>query len=552
MRRSWGSLAFPVTICALATLVAGLLVATLFPAGGNDDSHITYFAAHALAKYGEILSYNGARVEQSSSLTLVVVLALAHAVSGISLPALGWGLSLVFGALAIPLAYVVARKEAPQVAGWCPVLLGTWLPFLYWSSSGMEMTLVAALGGAVAVLAGKMVDAPRQGYGGVALFGAAAVLFALARPETPLELLAASGLLALSASLAAFRSASAAVRSRRTRALLVLAAVIAGVALIAGVRYLVFGLFVPNPAAAKSSAMSLGRGASYLVQGLTLANVALPLVAAAGAAVVVRDVFQRRAPASAVFILGLGFASVGFVIGSGGDWMGGARLTVPLGLPLAYLTVRAVEVVQLRIGRWAHALPAALVALNVVNCETFARSSANNSFGGARASAAGVVDDAELDKYAFSELANKAHRRDAKLLGVLMDLVRHARPTPENPLYLMSGQAGMVPFHVFKEFFGSVRFIDLYSLTAPELLACVPPSARFPQIHGVRIGASYVIDHADDMDEACGVRRPHIVFSVGPFPKYLRNRGYERAYQGPRDLEAFVAADPALLAAQDR
>jgi hypothetical protein len=36
------------------------------------------------------------------------------------------------------------------------------------------------------------------------------------------------------------------------------------------------------------------------------------------------------------------------------------------------------------------------------------------------------------------------------------------------------------------------------------------------------------------------------VFSTGRFPDYLRERGYERTYQGPRDLEAFIAVEGTL------
>jgi hypothetical protein len=274
--------------------------------------------------------------------------------------------------------------------------------------------------------------------------------------------------------------------------------------------------------------------------------VALPLSAAVGGGMVVMDAILRRASTAAVFILGWGIASLGFVIGSGGDWMPGARLLVPLGIPLAYLTTRAAEFARAKIGRWAHVLPATLVVLNVFNCLNFARSRSNNSYTWERASAASVVDELGRQQYAFSELANKAHRRDAKLLGPLMEIVRRARPKQERPLYIMSGQAGMVPFHVFKEFYGAVRFIDLYALTTPELLPCVPAKARTYQVQGVRISAAYVIDHADDMHERCRAKSPGIVYSTGRYPDYLRQRGYERIYQGPRDLEAFIAVEAAL------
>ena len=58
--------------CALSTATA----VTLLSATGQDDTHITYWAARALAEHGVIVNHAGARVEQSSSLLLTLVLAL--------------------------------------------------------------------------------------------------------------------------------------------------------------------------------------------------------------------------------------------------------------------------------------------------------------------------------------------------------------------------------------------------------------------------------------------------------------------------------------------
>lgn len=59
------------------------------PSAGRDDAFITYWAAHAIARFGEIVNYDGDRVEQSSSLLHTVILAILHAVTGVNLPTLG-------------------------------------------------------------------------------------------------------------------------------------------------------------------------------------------------------------------------------------------------------------------------------------------------------------------------------------------------------------------------------------------------------------------------------------------------------------------------------
>ena len=54
-----------------------------FVSTGRDDSHITYWPAYTLAHFGDILNYNGERVEQSSSLLHVLVLATFHKLTGV-------------------------------------------------------------------------------------------------------------------------------------------------------------------------------------------------------------------------------------------------------------------------------------------------------------------------------------------------------------------------------------------------------------------------------------------------------------------------------------
>lgn len=71
------------------------LTATQFPASGNDDSHITFFAAHQLARDGSIANYNAERVEQSSSLLLVLLLAAVQRVTGVAPPVAAYAVSIL-------------------------------------------------------------------------------------------------------------------------------------------------------------------------------------------------------------------------------------------------------------------------------------------------------------------------------------------------------------------------------------------------------------------------------------------------------------------------
>jgi hypothetical protein len=224
--------------------------------------------------------------------------------------------------------------------------------------------------------------------------------------------------------------------------------------------------------------------------------------------------------------------------------MPGARLLVPLGPPIAILAASFVGWVTERKWLFGFGVGIPLVALNVANVFSFGSSKLNGSYAGEKAfDGARHVTGPAAPEFHFSELANKAHRRDARLLGVLLDVVRRLDPKPERPITLMSGQAGMVPYHVFREHYGAARFIDLFSLTSPSLAACLPRGARSSQTQGVRLSPDWIIRHADELGERCDVRRPDIVFSNGRFPKYLRRYGYVKVYEGPPGMEAFVALD---------
>jgi len=529
---------------ALGVLGALLLIASEFPAGGNDDSHITYWVAHALSTRGEIANYNGFRVEQSSSLGFVLLLGLIERITGLATPLLGWSMSLLLAGISVALVPFLGSTDSKHAKFWTPLFLGTFAPFLYWSTSGMEMTLVTALGCAVALLSGRVVDSvpsQRRRIVVLVLFGTA---FVLARPETPIELVCMLGLCVAFLARGFSKRASEADRQKTRRALFLLSAAVALVLAVAFFRWLAFGMVAPNPALVKSGAFALAHGASYFGKGIVLGGPVFALVALLGTFCVVSSNRAGRAALPSILVLGWGISAVAFVVGSGGDWMPGARLLVPIAPALAVLSGEALGVLGRRSALAAHAVGAVVVALNVTSALSFGASRANGSYRGAEAhEGESALIEPDAAEYSFSELANRAHRRDARLLGPLLSLLRRLKPTADDPIYLMSGQAGMVPYYVFREFHGRVRFIDLYALTTPEILPCIPSRHRKHEVQGIRLSAGYIVDHADEMDEACGARRPHIVFSTGRFPEYLSKRGYERFYQGPAGMDAFVAVD---------
>jgi hypothetical protein len=126
----------------LIALVLFALSASLWGfATGIDDAHISFYAAHALATTGEMLNYNGERVEQSSSLLHVLLTTLFARISNTNVVTVGYVIPMLAGWLCLPLLWVIARREQLTTA----TLLCTALPLVYWAHAGLETALFACL-----------------------------------------------------------------------------------------------------------------------------------------------------------------------------------------------------------------------------------------------------------------------------------------------------------------------------------------------------------------------------------------------------------------------
>ncbi|AKU92106.1 hypothetical protein AKJ08_2493 [Vulgatibacter incomptus] len=278
------------------------LALVLFGSAGNDDSHITYWSAYTLATKGQILSYNGVPLEQSSSLTLVLVLGLLYALTGIPLPTLGWAVSVGAG-----LAVVALLARRRPVAG---LLAACSLPFLYWSTSGMEASLTALLLLVVAGLGERFLDAPSlrsRILVALALAGAAA-----SRPEMPLLLVGATGALAV---------VELVSRSPRRRVALELVGLALGVAvLLVLIRLAFFGVPAPNPALMKSGGFEVAGGMRYLLASAKQLGWLMPAAALVGIGLLAVEIVRRRPLAGSAILAGAaGAAGIGFCLVSGGD-----------------------------------------------------------------------------------------------------------------------------------------------------------------------------------------------------------------------------------------
>ncbi|MCB1615103.1 MAG: hypothetical protein KDI30_03720, partial [Pseudomonadales bacterium] len=110
---------------------------------GHDDSHITFWASHTLLEQGEILNYNGDRIEQSSTLLFTLLIAATAFVTTINVIDSGYLLGIFFAGANIAMTLLVAQKAAINRPVALAIILASSPSYLFWSFSGMETTLTA-------------------------------------------------------------------------------------------------------------------------------------------------------------------------------------------------------------------------------------------------------------------------------------------------------------------------------------------------------------------------------------------------------------------------
>jgi hypothetical protein len=179
----------PITLYLVPSTILVLGGSFFFPSAGRDDAHITYWAAYSLSHFGEVLNYNGDRVEQSSSLLHVILLAMTAFVTKIDIVSLGKSSSILFGVASLVTLHILTEKIQPKAAFLAAVLTGTSVYFAYWSFGGLETTLTAFTSLLLILAYGAYLNKQGNYFDGMAGVAMATFIFALVRPEMPVVLI---------------------------------------------------------------------------------------------------------------------------------------------------------------------------------------------------------------------------------------------------------------------------------------------------------------------------------------------------------------------------
>lgn len=513
-------------VASLLPYAAFLLTALMFfPSSGYDDSHITYWAAYTLAEHGQILNYNGEHLEQSSSLLHTILLAALYKLSGWSLPTIGGLFSIASATIAILLIGRLADKTATNklAAKW---LLATASAFVYWSTGGLEATMVSAL--TLFFLIAYFGFVKQCSTQSTIFITIAVFLYLVARPESIFVLLA------FLAAIIMFRL----MRGNNIKPDIILAMVsVTLFVLITTWRWNYFGSIFPQPVVAKIGDTTLLekmlKGVDYICRSAREYPLLylVPFVFIGFVSTLKKNTQHVQAAITTGSFLA---AYTAFVIFAGGDWMKGGRLLVPA-MPTLILLVLLVFHCALK----RNNLVILLVALNITCTALFARNwSTSDSLFSANTT---WPEQPGGIHYSFFEYKNRVHTRDIYFVNNVTPVIdSYINAMPDKNFRIMSGQAGMVPFYLFRPFYGKLQFIDGHGLASKDFTDCSVASRWGRRSTGIDFRYEKFIKNLDALGTECNITPPEFIFDLdNPImtnSRFLSENGYVIIYMQGGEL----------------
>lgn len=491
-------------LACLLALGAGFLV---YGSTGHDDSHINFWNVHTLLVQGELVNYNGERVQQTTSLLQDFITTALALVTPFSLVTLGYLVDITAALGCCLLGTALARSLAPRLAGWAPWLALSCSNFLLWAYGGMGAPL-AALVLLVAIQQWwRWLSVAKPGLGDYGRLLAVTLALTLVRPEMPLVASAITTALALY-----FWQRPA----LRARCLLLAAITAAAMALLFLWQQWYFGSWLPIPAVAKqggSFSDQLLRGTRYWL----LSSYQTPLLAIALLLATLpcwqlaRRWWQRQAaPGDELLaVLCCSFlAYAGFVWVAGGDWMQAGRFLVPAVLPASLLLLWAMARLP-----WHAAAPMLLAALVALQLGIQYKIVAQTSHGIPAWVERRMLPE-HVGRYSVFEQLNQEHVRDMAVIDRLAGMIPVLHAQLQRPVRLMSGQAGMVFYYTASRYAGQVHFRDLRGLVESSLTLCplLQDVPRSPQ--GLFWGYREFFARLPALQQQCGIEAPDIIYDL--------------------------------------
>ncbi len=514
----------------------------LFPSSGRDDKFITYWPAHTLASWGEIVNYNGDRIEQSSSLLHVLLIALATKISSAPPEVTGWFISVAGGMFGVWLTGRTAERCQRQSGFAAAMLLAVGAPYAYWAFSGMETTIVAASALGMCLAVSQLGEA-KPGPKSLLFAGLPITAYLLVRPESPIVLFCVlAGLVGLGW-LARFVPQAEGDESRFSDSPLdawlpaaALSAVLAAIILVFRLAY--FDSPMPQPVFAKSTPLTLSTikgGVFYLFR--EGANWILIPLAFVGALKVLWQSLSGRSSSLRTSLALFLVAYTSFIILSGGGWMEATRFVGQMFPVIAILCIEAI--------RWVprpemhRSLAAALIVVGVLGSVRIAQVHSSSMPLWAILQSERVEDD----RYPWIVRYNLSNRRDIEMVDAAESVVSRLVAANDEKVPILAYNTGMVMYYTTMKHFGELVSIDLHGLSDRYVTHSRYNDSirRFPL--GLRWGHLNFYEIYPDLHEDTGVPYPYVVFCAA-WPMDARgvawvpHLDFFLAYWQLRDFEA--------------
>ena len=530
-----------------------LLGLLFFSSSGQDDAHITYWSAYALSNFGEIVNYNGDRIEQSSSFLHVLLLAIFSRITKIDITFIGILFSMFLGVLTIITTEMTSNLLGSRFSKISPLILGTTTYFVYWSFGGLEATLMAFVSILLLLSYSAFLNKKSRFPGFMVWFSTA--LFLLTRPETIIVLfvlLLAYIILCIITNIVNKKRESPFLKELIKKiGILLIVALIASIILFS-FRYLYFHSLFPQPVYAKSDGISLdsiyvglGYFNKYLFEEIGSIHLAVITILSFIASSRVlygflknRENFIKNPLLTFLALFYLTYA--GFIIAVGGDWMGGGRFLIPI-IPVGIIL--SIDLFKQFSGQkyLLIALISLLIFTQIIGLVNFADI---HSTGRPIWTYPDLNDKIinEKNSFSFFEKANRIHLRDIFLIHELNKLLPDILEEKDH-VVIMSGQAGMVPYHIIGTNFGRIRFIDRFGLTTNDFTTCRITSKRSKNYLGIQIGYLFYFENIQQIIDKCNIPMPDIIYDVDSNDffraKLVSNNGYTIIYKQYGKIETY-------------
>ncbi|MSW45585.1 MAG: hypothetical protein F2837_06600, partial [Actinobacteria bacterium] len=464
-----------------AAILIPVLAITFIGVGGTDDAHITLGAVRRLVETGQILNYNGERIEQSSSLLHVLILALAVWTTHLPLIWIAWAIGILAAMATVVMVGVLADRVRPGCALVASLLTALSTPFLYWAVGSLETPIAALLLTCVVSSSLRFLrTGPGSWWRQASPPAIAIALFTMIRPEGgPVLLLGFALSLIL---LHRLHRDDREIQRRTNFRLLALASVafLVSVVLVA-FRLAYFGRAVPQPVWAKSSISiaRFGEGFSYLVESIDLSVKVLVVLAVIGLWHL-RHRWTDGTILTGALLLSLSLT----IVASGGDWMPFGRFLC-VGLPLLAVFA-SIGIAAVSSESRSRRVSIVSIAILLMAFGGFVHLSDDSM--GTPIWTHPVWKDSGVEPInsPWLETRHRGHLRDVAASPMLARVVDALSESQSEIVRVGSPQAGAVVYNTIFTEQSTFRFVDVLSLSTNEFSKCI--SNRHSR-YGFGIGA---------------------------------------------------------------